>query len=153
MRVLKETGLPAEYLELEITEGVLMENVEATVKMLNKLKSTGVRLSIDDFGTGYSSLNYLKRFPVDKIKIDRSFVSDITTDGDDAAIVKTIITLAHNLNHKVVAEGVETEEELEFLCAHGCDEVQGYYFSRPLPPDEFEKFLKEEKKLYRKTPA
>jgi diguanylate cyclase (GGDEF)-like protein/PAS domain S-box-containing protein len=151
--VAEETGLPAEYLELEITEGVLMENAEATVKMLNKLKSIGVRLSIDDFGTGYSSLNYLKRFPVDKIKIDQSFVSDITTDSDDAAIVKTIITLAHSLNYKVIAEGVETEEELEFLRAHGCDEVQGYYFSRPLPPDEFEKFLKEEKKLYRKTLA
>jgi diguanylate cyclase (GGDEF)-like protein/PAS domain S-box-containing protein len=139
--VLRTTGLEARYLELEITENIFMRDVDKSLAILVELKNLGVRISIDDFGTGYSSLNYLKRFPVDILKIDRSFVRDIATGQDDAAIVKAIISLAHILNMKVVAEGVETEEQRRFLLDNACDEVQGYYFGRPVPHGEFAKVL------------
>ncbi|MGH8808861.1 MAG: putative bifunctional diguanylate cyclase/phosphodiesterase [Noviherbaspirillum sp.] len=135
--VLQSTGLDARHLELEITETVVMRDVDKSLATLKKLKELGVKISIDDFGTGYSSLNYLKRFPVDTLKIDRSFVHDIATDQDGAAIVKAMISLAHILNLQVVAEGVEAEEQCRFLMDNGCDEVQGYYFGRPLSVDAF----------------
>ena len=137
-RILRETGLDAAYLELELTESMIMHDVEATIATLTRLKAIGVKFSIDDFGTGYSSLSYLKRFPIDFLKIDQSFVRDLTTDPDDAAITKTIISMAHDLGHKVIAEGVETEEQKSFLQLHHCDEMQGYLFSRPVPAEIFE---------------
>jgi diguanylate cyclase (GGDEF)-like protein len=134
-RVLSETGVDPHWLGLEITETVIMENPELSIGILDELKALGIELSLDDFGTGYSSLGYLKRFPIDKLKIDQSFVHDITTDADDAAMVAAIIVMAHQLNIRVVAEGVETEAQLAFLREQGCDEYQGYYFSRPLSAD------------------
>ncbi|MFI5089338.1 MAG: EAL domain-containing protein [Terriglobales bacterium] len=136
-RVLHETGLPAQYLELELTESLLLSSADVTLSVLQELKEMGVNLSIDDFGTGYSSLSYLKHLPVYKLKIDRSFVRDITVDPDDAAITGTIISMAKSLNLKVIAEGVENAEQMLFLQEHDCDEVQGYYFSRPLAVDDF----------------
>jgi diguanylate cyclase (GGDEF)-like protein len=138
---LEETGLKADCLELEITEGVLMEDVEEAVSTLGQLRSRGINIAVDDFGTGYSSLSYLKRFPINRIKIDRSFISGVTTDNDDAAITRTIIAMAQNLNREVIAEGVETKEQLDFLRAEGCNQVQGYYFSKPLPADEFKRLI------------
>jgi len=136
-RILDITGLRPEALDLEITESMVMGNPEQAIQTLRQLKSMGISLSIDDFGTGYSSLGYLKRFPIDHIKIDRSFVKDIPHDNDDATITRTIIAMAHNLRLKVIAEGVETEAQLDFLRQNGCDEMQGYYFSRPLAEDAF----------------
>jgi EAL domain-containing protein (putative c-di-GMP-specific phosphodiesterase class I) len=130
-RVLDEYDADPRYLELELTESLLMVNTEEAVRTLEYLKSLGLRLSIDDFGTGYSSLSYLKRFPIDSLKIDRSFIDEITTDVDDATITRAVIGMAHNLGLKVVAEGVETAEQLAFLSANGCDEAQGFYFARP----------------------
>ncbi len=136
--VLRETGLDPKHLVLEITESVLMEHARDTITTLQELKDIGVGLAIDDFGTGYSSLSYLKRFPVDVLKIDRGFTRDMTTDADDAAIVSGIIALAQSLRLKVIAEGVETEEQREFLLNLNCDYIQGYYLSMPLPVEEFE---------------
>ncbi len=136
--VLAETGLSSRWLELEITESMLMENTEHTRAALEQLNQMGVQLSIDDFGTGYSSLAYLKRMPIHTLKIDRSFVKDITTDSDDANVVQTIIAMAHNLRLKVVAEGTETMDQVQFLRDQTCDETQGFYFSRPLPADEIQ---------------
>ena len=130
--VLNETGLEPQCFNLELTESVLMRNVDAAIVAMGELDAAGVGFSIDDFGTGYSSLSYLKRFPIDILKIDRSFVRDITTDPDDAAIVTAIMAMAHTLGIEVVAEGVETEEQIAFLRAHGCDVMQGYYFSKPV---------------------
>ncbi len=141
-KVLKETGLEAKYLELELTEGIVMSNAESTIATLNSLKKMGVMLSIDDFGTGYSSLSYLKRFPIDKLKVDRSFIRDISTNKDDATIATTIISMGHNLGVKVIAEGVETQEQLAFLKENRCDETQGYYVSRPLSAPDFSDFIK-----------
>ncbi|MGH8808403.1 MAG: EAL domain-containing protein [Noviherbaspirillum sp.] len=138
-RVLEQTGCRPEWLELEITESVIMENPEAAAETLRKLSAMGVHLSIDDFGTGYSSLSYLKRFPIDALKLDKSFVRDITTDADDAAIAKAVIALAHSLKLTVIAEGVETAEQLDFLREQNCDQMQGYYLSRPLAVDQLEK--------------
>jgi len=140
-RVLQETGCKATCLELEITESVIMDDPESATETLKKLSDMGVQLSIDDFGTGYSSLSYLKRFPIHLLKIDRSFVSDITTDPDDAAIVKGIIALAQSMKLKIIAEGVETTEQLEFLRKQQCDYMQGYYFSKPRLPAQLQEFM------------
>ncbi|HEX3020753.1 MAG TPA: EAL domain-containing protein [Chitinispirillaceae bacterium] len=137
-RVLQETSLPAHYLELEITETLGMKNPELTLKTLHELKSMGIRIAIDDFGTGYSSLSYLKKFPIDTLKIDRSFVSDIQVDSNDAAIVAAIIALAHSLKLKVIAEGVETFEQANYLLDHGCESIQGFLFSPPVSASDFE---------------
>jgi diguanylate cyclase (GGDEF)-like protein len=139
--VLKETGLPPHLLELEITESTLMEHAQDTLEALHRLRDLGVRLSIDDFGTGYSSLSYLKRFPVDIIKIDRSFVRDVPHDADDASIVTGIIALAHSLRLEVVAEGVETASQLGFLRERSCDLMQGYYLSQAVPAEQFRQEL------------
>jgi diguanylate cyclase (GGDEF)-like protein/PAS domain S-box-containing protein len=141
--VLEQTGLAADFLEIELTESLFMSDVTLAVEVLHGLKSLGVNLSIDDFGTGYSSLSYLSRFPIDVLKIDRSFVADIARDASDAAIVASIISLAHNLKLSVIAEGVETAEQLDYLRRHGCDEMQGYYFSRPLAAGDFEQLLRQ----------
>src|SRR6266702_4398837 len=135
MQVLAETGLEPQYLELELTESTIMRNAEEAVSMLNELHALGIGLAIDDFGTGYSSLSYLKRFPVDRLKIDRSFVSDIGESSDDETITSAIIALAHSLNLQVIAEGVETSTQLDFLKERACDEMQGYFFAKPLPHD------------------
>ena len=140
-QALQDTGLAPSLLELEITESTLMENAQDTLAALHRLRSLGVRLSIDDFGTGYSSLSYLKRFPVDIIKIDRSFVRDVPNDADDASIVTGIIALAHSLRLEVVAEGVETEAQLRFLREQSCDILQGYYLSQPIPAAQFARDL------------
>lgn len=141
--ILDEENLPHRYLELELTEAAAMDNPEAAVKMMDKLDSLGIRMSIDDFGTGYSSLSYLKRFKVYKLKIDRSFVHDITEDAEDKAIVAAIINMATSLGVRTIAEGVETAGQLAFLRLQGCNEVQGYYFSRPVSADKFEAYVRE----------
>ena len=138
---LSASGLEAKHLELEITESFLMEKADLTVRALDMLKALGLSLSIDDFGTGYSSLSYLKRFPVDKLKIDQSFIRDVTTDPDDAAIAKAVIALGRSMQLKIVAEGVETPEQLAFLLEQDCDIAQGYLYSRPLPAEQFEAFM------------
>jgi EAL domain-containing protein (putative c-di-GMP-specific phosphodiesterase class I)/ActR/RegA family two-component response regulator len=145
--VLEETGLSAGCLEIELTESMVMTEVERAIGILRELKTLGVQISIDDFGTGYSSLSYLKRFPIDVLKIDQSFVRDITVDPDDASITLSIFSLAHSLKLYVIAEGVETEAQLSFLRHHHCDEIQGYYFSRPVPAAAFEQLLKQGKSL------
>ncbi len=142
-QILQETGLDPQYLGLEITETIAMKNADYTISALNELKKMHVHLSLDDFGTGYSSLSYLKRFPLETLKIDRSFVRDITTDPNDAAIVTAVVALAHSLKLDVVAEGVETEGQLSFLKTHDCDQVQGYIFSHPLSEENFLKTLKQ----------
>jgi EAL domain-containing protein (putative c-di-GMP-specific phosphodiesterase class I) len=131
--ILKETGLDPRSLQLEITESVLMKHAEVTAGILENLRARGVQVAIDDFGTGYSSLSYLRKFKVDALKIDQSFVRQISLGGRDAAIVTAVINMARTLDLLVIAEGVETQEELEFLCTSGCDEAQGYYLSRPVP--------------------
>jgi diguanylate cyclase (GGDEF)-like protein/PAS domain S-box-containing protein len=141
VQVLAETGLEARYLDLELTESLLMENVEEIAKVMHRLHDLGVSFSVDDFGTGYSSLAYLKRFPLDILKIDRTFVRDLATDANDIAIVKTIIAMAHTLGMRVVAEGVETKEQLEFLRREGCDGSQGYYCSMPLSAVELSELI------------
>jgi len=141
--VLAESGLEARFLELELTESMIMHDPERVIGILHQFADMGVHLSVDDFGTGYSSLSYLKRFPIDKVKIDQSFVHDITTDADDAAIAKTIISIAHDMKLRVIAEGVETEGQATFLRNHHCDEMQGYLFSKPVPAEEFEQLLRE----------
>jgi diguanylate cyclase (GGDEF)-like protein/PAS domain S-box-containing protein len=138
---LQESGWDPALLELELTESVLMKHVEATIELLHALRASGVRVALDDFGTGYSSLSYLRRFPIDSLKIDRSFVRHIANGPADAAIVSAVISMAQSLKLRVVAEGVETLQELQFLQARDCDEVQGYYFSRPLPAAQFAKLL------------
>ncbi|WP_051959368.1 putative bifunctional diguanylate cyclase/phosphodiesterase [Janthinobacterium sp. RA13] len=141
--ILAVTGLEARFLELELTESMMMQDVEQAISTMGKLKTLGLQLSIDDFGTGYSSLAHLRHFPIDVLKIDKSFVSDITHSNDDAAIVQAIIALAHSLRLKVIAEGVETAQQLAFLRQHGCDQMQGYLFSRPLAAAAFETLLLE----------
>jgi diguanylate cyclase (GGDEF)-like protein/PAS domain S-box-containing protein len=141
---LERYGLEPSWLELEITESTLMHNIDRVIGIMDRITALGVTLSLDDFGTGYSSLSYLKRFPIDTLKIDRSFTTGIPTDASDCAIASTIISIAQQLNHKVIAEGVETVEQLAFLKHSGCDEVQGYLFSKPLPAEQFEKALRED---------
>ncbi|AKJ99088.1 MULTISPECIES: GGDEF and EAL domain-containing protein [Pseudomonas] len=142
-RTLKETGLDPTQLELEITESVLMQNIDTTVAILKAIKQLGVRLAIDDFGTGYSSLSYLQKFPVDVLKIDQSFVGDLSIDSNDAKLVSTIISLGKGLNLHIIAEGVETLAQLDFLRAHQCEEAQGYYFSKPVEPHAFAQWMAE----------
>ncbi|MEN3297129.1 MAG: hypothetical protein V7642_6382 [Burkholderiales bacterium] len=138
---LKSSGLAPQYLELELTESVIMRQADMVIATLRNLKALGLALSIDDFGTGYSSLSYLKKLPLDKLKLDQSFVRELPFDADNAAIVNAILLMAKALKLKVVAEGVETQAQLEFLRAHQCDEIQGYYFSKPLPVQEFTRML------------
>ena len=145
--VLAETGLEPQYLEFEITEGTTIHDPDFAAMVLRELRAMGVRISIDDFGTGYSSLSYLKRFRIDRLKIDRSFVNELTTDANDAAIATAVIVMAHSLGLGVVAEGVETEEQLRFLLARGCDEFQGYLIGRPCPEDEFRRVLENREAL------
>ena len=138
---LQLADLAPQFLELEITEGILINDTDKTLETLKSIRNLGVKLAIDDFGTGYSSLSYLKRFSVDKLKIDQSFVRDLTFDPEDATIISAIIAMAKNLNLKVTAEGVETVEQFHFLQAHGCDEYQGFYTSAALSPHDFSKFM------------
>lgn len=140
-RMLEETGLPPSYFEIEITESAVMDNIERGIGILKQLRELGIRLAIDDFGTGYSSLNYLARFPVQTVKIDQTFVRHCLNSPSDTAIVNAIITLAHAMDMTVLAEGVETREQLAFLCGAGCDAIQGYLFGRPIPTDEFKVHL------------
>jgi diguanylate cyclase (GGDEF)-like protein/PAS domain S-box-containing protein len=140
--ILKDTGLDPRSLELELTESVLMKRAESTESILKTLRARGVQVAVDDFGTGYSSLSYLRKFPIDALKIDQSFVRQITTDPDQTTIVAAVISMGRSLKLRVIAEGVETQEELAFLQAHQCDEAQGYFFSRPLLADQFAKLLK-----------
>jgi diguanylate cyclase (GGDEF)-like protein len=135
-QVLEDTGLASEALELEITESLLMHDAEGAIRTLEDLKDMGVSLAIDDFGTGYSSLSYLKRFPIDRLKIDREFVREITTNVQDAAITKAVIAMAKSMSLRVIAEGVETEEQLNFLIEKRCHEIQGFYLSRPVPAED-----------------
>ncbi|PZV16189.1 MAG: GGDEF domain-containing response regulator [Pseudanabaena sp.] len=144
-KVLQETNTEPDHLELELTEGIIMQNAEYTIQVLSQLREIGVKVAIDDFGTGYSSLSYLKHFPINILKIDRCFIQDITTDHHDAMISLSIIDLAHSLPLKVIAEGVETVEQMQFLKDNGCDKFQGYLFSPPLPATEFEQMLIEGK--------
>lgn len=145
--VLAETGMPTHELELEITESIAMSNVEFGMATLNALRDMGVRISIDDFGTGYSSLAYLKRFPINNLKIDQSFLKDVSHDNDNGALTRAIITMAHSLKLKVIAEGVETEEQLAFLLAQDCDEMQGYFFNKPVPAEIFTALLLQDRSL------
>jgi diguanylate cyclase (GGDEF)-like protein len=140
-RVLETTGLPAACLELEITEGTAMQGAERTIAIMHRLKALGVRLALDDFGTGYSSLSYLKRFPLDVLKVDQSFVRNITTDAGDAAITRAVVLLARSFSMAVIAEGVETQAHLKFITDLGCDEYQGFLFSRPVPVAEAQRML------------
>ena len=140
---LHEAGLEPRFLELELTESAVMHDAETSIEILRSLSGLGVRISVDDFGTGYSSLSYLRRLPLDKLKIDHSFIQEVTTSRDDAQIVRAIVSLAHSLHLKVIAEGVETEEQLDFLRRLGCDQYQGYFCSKPVPADAFARFLRE----------
>ena len=146
-RTLSDTDLEPKWLELELTESLLMEDTKVSSGTLEELRAMGLSVSVDDFGTGYSSLGYLKRFPLDTLKIDQSFVRDIPIDPDSAAIANSIIALARSLRLNVVAEGVETVEQLSFLREVDCDEIQGYLFSEPLPPDDFKELLRSGKSL------
>ena len=142
-QVLQETGLTATRLELEITESIAMYDAEKNIATMNELRDLGIQLSIDDFGTGYSSLSYLKRFPINKLKVDQSFIRNMDSEPNNASITKTVILLGRGLNLTIIAEGVETKEELALLQQYGCDEVQGYLFSRPISSDKLEQFLNE----------
>jgi EAL domain-containing protein (putative c-di-GMP-specific phosphodiesterase class I) len=148
-QVLAETGLDPRRLDLELTESILMEDLESVAQDLRQLLDLGVSISIDDFGTGYSSLSYVKRLPVTRIKIDQSFVRNMAQDPNDAAIVRAIVTLGHSLELVVVAEGVETADQLAKLREEGCDEVQGFYFGRPMPARDFHQVLAGEVPLAR----
>ena len=145
--ILAETGLPAQYLELEITESVAMHDAERTTATLHALRAVGIQLSIDDFGTGFSSLAYLRRFPLSKLKVDQSFVRNLSTSEHEATIAHTVILLGHSLKLTVIAEGVETKEQLDVLRRLGCEEMQGYYFSRPVPAADLSALLKEGRRL------
>lgn len=141
--ILLETGLPAKFLELELTESLLVDNVKHAVETMYELKDMGTKLAIDDFGTGYSSLAYLKQFPVDKLKIDRSFISELVNRENDAAITRAIINLGHSLNLQVLAEGVETDLQRQFIMQHGCDYAQGYYFAMPQKAEDLKDFIRQ----------
>jgi CheY-like chemotaxis protein len=143
-RILDETGLDPKLLQLELTESASMDAPEKSFEILRQLKDMGIGLAIDDFGTGYSNLNYLKRFPVDKLKLDQSFVRDIVSDPDDLAIARAVIAMAHGLRLTVIAEGVEDGGQLALLAEHGCDEIQGYLFSRPVEPEACARMLRDQ---------
>lgn len=142
MKALEASGLAPEKLELEITERLILDNTIETADILKQLDAAGIRLSVDDFGTGYSALSYLKSYPFDTLKIDKSFVQDVMKEHDDASLVKAIINMAHSLGLSVIAEGVEEEAQTHFLQKQGCDFSQGYFYSRPIPEVEFEEWLK-----------
>src|ERR1035441_9745857 len=144
---LEAANLHPQYLEVELTESAVMSEPEQSTAVLEQLSAMGVLVSVDDFGTGYSSMSYLRRFPIDKLKIDRVFINEIASRPEDASIVRAIVSLAHSLNLKVVAEGVETAAQLDFLNTAGCDEYQGYHFSRPLPAADFERLIRESRAL------
>lgn len=150
---LQQTGLPPTALELELTESVLIHDPPHATQIMNQLKELGISLSLDDFGIGYSSLNYLRHFPLDSIKIDRSFVKDMTENTNGAALSKSIVTIAHSLGLKAIAEGVETWAQHDFLASCGCNELQGFLFSKPLPPDEFAALLREKRCLVQPVPS
>jgi len=152
-KILAETGLDSTQLELEVTESVIMHDVQHVIATLQAFKNIGVKLSVDDFGTGYSSLSYLKRFPVDRLKIDQSFVRDITANADDPAIAQAVITLGHTMDMRVIAEGVEKQDQLDFLRKNHCDEMQGYLFGKPMPGDEFRKLLESGRTLPPQAPG
>ena len=139
---LERFGINGSHFEFELTETILIDNPKRTAKLLQKLKTLGIEISIDDFGTGYSSFSYLNNLPFDKIKIDRAFIRDVTSDKQTAAIATSMINMAHSLGAKVVAEGVENREQLQFLRDNGCDEIQGFYFSKPLPPELLVSFMR-----------
>jgi EAL domain-containing protein (putative c-di-GMP-specific phosphodiesterase class I) len=141
LAALSESGLDPVFLELELTESVLMKQPELAVSILQNLRKKGVAVSVDDFGTGYSSLSYLKKLPLDILKIDQSFIHQLDENPDDAAIAIAIISMGQSLNLRTIAEGVESPEDFAFLKAHGCDEVQGFYFSRPVPAEQFSRLL------------
>ena len=141
LATLSETGLDPRFLVLELTESALVKRTEWAALLLESLRERGIQVAVDDFGTGYSSLSYLHKFPVDALKIDQSFVRQISNAGDNKHIVTAVISMARSLKLRVIAEGVETLDELSFLRAHQCDEAQGYFFSRPVPPDEFARLL------------
>lgn len=140
--LMQETNCKAEWIELEVTEGQIMTHPEDAVVKLKEISDLGIELSVDDFGTGYSSLAYLKRLPIDKLKIDQAFVRDLPDDEEDAGITKAVIALAKSLNLKVIAEGVETKEQRDFLVENGCNKIQGYFYSKPIPADKFEDILR-----------
>lgn len=142
--VLHETALEPSHLQLELTESVLMRNVESSISILHELKQVGVQLAVDDFGTGYSSLSYLSQFPVDVLKIDQSFVQRISADSGNGIIVSAVIGMGASLRQRVIAEGVETQEQLLFLNKHHCNEGQGFLFSAPVAATEFERYVREE---------
>lgn len=146
-RMLELSGLPANRLELELTEGILMNETETAIETLHQLRDSTISVSIDDFGTGFSSLSYLKHLPIDKIKIDRSFIQGVEHSADDAAIVQGVISMAHHLGIKVVAEGIETEAQRDILVGWGCDILQGYLFARPMPLDELTGCLRHNRQI------
>jgi len=145
--ILKENNVDPFFLEIELTESTVMYDIEEAAQVISHIKKQGIRVAIDDFGTGYSSLAYLKRFHIDKLKIDQSFVRELVDNADDSAIVRAIISMSHNLRLEVVAEGVETQKQLDFLKALNCDQIQGFFFSEALPPEEFAALLREGKTL------
>ncbi len=148
---LNHAGLEPRFLELELTESAVMHDAETSIEILRRMSGLGVRISVDDFGTGYSSLSYLRRLPLDKLKIDHSFIQEVTTSRDDAQIVRAIVSLAHSLHLKVIAEGVETEEQLDFLRRLGCDQYQGFLCSPPVPAEAFARLMREGLKSSRET--
>ena len=139
--LLKETKCKAEWIELEVTESQIMTNADEAIKLLNQISDKGIKLAIDDFGTGYSSLAYLKRLPINKLKIDQAFIRNLPDDDEDSAITKAVIALSKSLNLKVIAEGVETKEQKDFIVENGCENIQGYYYSKPVPEDEMKIIL------------
>ena len=145
--VIAQTAANPCRLKLELTESLLVQDIEELIEKMQRLKARGISFSLDDFGTGYSSLSYLKRLPLDQLKIDQSFVRDVLTDSNDAAIAQTIVALANSLGLEVIAEGVGTQEQRQFLAASGCLSYQGYLFSKPLPEDAFERFAQQQQSL------